>query len=92
MEKGNSKVLWWIMALILACSMFGASTAITSFYNRIAAIEVLGAARSERLRTLEVQFEATDRYAASRDLDLKSRLARIEQKVDDLNQKVSKLP
>lgn len=92
-SSGSSKaVTWWIMGLIAAGSMFGASSAITSFYSRVAELERTSNARAERLRSLEVQFEAGDRYASGRDIDLKTRLSRIEEKVDALNLKVSRLP
>ena len=91
-HREGHKVLWWMMSIISAAAIFGFSTAITSFYSRVATLENASASRSERLRSLEVQFEAADRYMAARDGDLKTRLSRIEQKVDDLNLKVSKLP
>ena len=73
--------------LVLACGAL-----IASNFTRLNNIEVILSVRGERLRAIEVQLVEQNKYETSRDGDLKSRLSRIEMKLDSLDAKVSKLP
>jgi hypothetical protein len=88
----TKRVTWWIMGGIAALGLIGLSASINSTLSRISGLESGANVRAERLRTLEVQFIESDKYSIGRDGDLKLRLARIEEKVDSLDRKVSKLP